>query len=75
MCENISDIINKYKTDRFTSTENHDYRMISEKTKQEKEKTKQEEEKTKQKQYELELLKLRIHLDELCRKRKIEEIN
>ena len=75
MCEIISDIINKYKTDRFTSTENHDYRMISEKTKQEKEKTKQEEEKTKQKQYELELLKLRIHLDELCRKRKIEEIN
>lgn len=96
VCEIINGIINNYKKDRFTSTENHDYRMISEKikleeettkqeenkakqeehkAKQEEHKAKQEEEKTKQMQCEIELLKLRLQLEELNRKRKLEEIN
>ena len=82
VCEIINDIINNYKKDSFTSAENQDYRMSSEKTKQEAEKTKQEAEKTKQEaektkqmQFEIELLKLRIQLEELSRKRKVEEIN
>jgi len=67
VCEIINDIINNYKKDSFTSAENQDYRMSSEKTKQ-------EAEKTKQMQFEIELLKLRIQLEELSRKRKVEEI-
>ena len=58
---NTSIPINNYKKDSFTSAENQDYRMSSEKTKQ-------EEEHTKQMQCEIELLKLRIQLEELRRK-------
>jgi transposase-like protein len=75
VCEIINDIINNYKKDSFTSAENHDYRMIAEKIKLEEEKTKQEQEKTRQMQCEIELLKLRIQLEELSRKRKVEEMN
>ena len=58
VCDRTCDFIKK---DTFTSTQNHEYRMISEKTKQ-------EEEHTKQMQCEIELLKLRIQLEELRRK-------
>ena len=82
MCDIIQDIINNYKMDNFSITDNQEYRMISEKTKYEQEKTKQEEEKTKQeaektkqKQCEIELLKLRIHLEEIRRKRKVGQMN
>ena len=44
MCDIIQDIINNYKMDNFSITDNQEYRMISEKTKYEQEKTKQEEE-------------------------------
>ena len=54
----ICDIITNYEIDQFTSSQNHEYRMVREQTKQ--------------KQCDIEILKLRIQLEKISRKRKLE---
>lgn len=49
---------NHYEVDMFTPSQNHEYRMVCEQTKQ--------------KQLEIEILKLRIKIEKISRKRKLE---
>ena len=61
----ICDIITNYEIDQFTSSQNHEYRMV-------REQTKQKQLDFEQKKCDIGILKLRIQLEKISRKRKLE---
>ena len=67
VCEIVRDIVTNFQQDSFCNTQNHEYRM-------ECEKTKQEQEKTEQKKCEIEILRLRIELEKISQKQKADEM-
>ena len=66
------EIVNNYKTDGFTSTQNHEYRMACEVTKQKQKEVEIKQKEVEIKQKEIEILKLRIELEKETQKYKIE---
>ena len=66
------EIVNNYKTDGFTSTQNHEYRMACEVTKQKQKEVEIKQKEVEIKQKEIEILKLRIELEKETQKRQIE---
>ena len=61
VCDIVQEIVNRYRTDGFTNTQNHEYRMACELLKQ--------------KEKDIEILKLRIELEKVSRKRNGDEMN
>ena len=67
VCEIVKNIVDNYKTDSFTTSQNHEYRMICEQTKI-------ACEETKQKECIVQILQLRIELEKVIRKRKVDTV-
>ena len=67
VCEIVKNIVDNYKTDTFTTSQNHEYRMICEQTKI-------ACEETKQKECDVQILQLRIELEKVIRKRKVDTV-
>ena len=79
VCKIARGIVDNYNSDMFTSSQNHEYRMVCELSKQKQKdvELKQKDvemamELSKQKQYNIEILNLRIELINPSRKRKVE---